>query len=409
MDAHVIVVGAGLAGLRAAQVLHQAGREVLVLEAGEEVGGRVRTETLDGFRCDRGFQLLNPAYPAAKAALDMAKLDLHAFGRGVEVRDGSRVATLVDPTRRPQDTGKLLTSGYIRPKQIAKLTAWLAPTGRAETDDDTTLRESLGAAGVHGKLRTQVLERFLAGVLLEDTGETSAQFVRSLIGYFLRGTPALPSQGMQAIPAQMAAPLRQHIRLGERAVAVRPGSVTTEGGQYTAEGVVLATDPRTAHELAGAGGPAPRMHGVVTDWFAADDAPTDAPLLRLEARAQAGPVLNAVVVSNAVPSYAPAGRHLLQTSSLLEPGRAPASVAQVTAHLRAIYPGLDNSLEHLTRHEIRDALPAVPPPYEPRPQVLLEPGLALAGDHRGGASIQGALESGARAAQALLAAGPTGS
>ena len=59
----VLVVGAGLAGPQYARVLSRAGRSVVVVEATDEVGGRERTELVDGFRCDRGFQLLNPAYP----------------------------------------------------------------------------------------------------------------------------------------------------------------------------------------------------------------------------------------------------------------------------------------------------------------------------------------------------------
>ena len=82
----VLVIGAGLAGLQCARVLSRAGRSVDVVEANEEIGGRVRTEIVDGFRCDRGFQLLNPAYPDARSQLDLSALDLQAFGRGIAVR-----------------------------------------------------------------------------------------------------------------------------------------------------------------------------------------------------------------------------------------------------------------------------------------------------------------------------------
>ncbi len=55
MSLDVIVVGAGLAGLHAALRLQAAGREVIVLEASDAVGGRIRTDEVDGMLLDRGF------------------------------------------------------------------------------------------------------------------------------------------------------------------------------------------------------------------------------------------------------------------------------------------------------------------------------------------------------------------
>ena len=97
----VIVIGAGLAGLRAAVLASEQGHDVTVLEATQRVGGRVYTELIDGFRCDRGFQLINPGYPDAQRALNLKDLDLHALGRGVAVRDDSGVQILADPFRHP--------------------------------------------------------------------------------------------------------------------------------------------------------------------------------------------------------------------------------------------------------------------------------------------------------------------
>ena len=84
----VLVIGAGLAGLQCARVLARGGRTVQVVEASDDIGGRVRTDVLDGFRCDRGFQLLNPAYPDAKSQLDLRALMVRKqirFGDGLYV------------------------------------------------------------------------------------------------------------------------------------------------------------------------------------------------------------------------------------------------------------------------------------------------------------------------------------
>ncbi len=402
--ADVVVVGAGLAGLQCARRLTERGVEVLVLEANEEIGGRVRTELVDGFRCDRGFQVLNPSYPALRRNVDLDRLRLQRFGRGLLVRRGDRRTPLVDPTRRPRAVPDMLLSGLLRPDRVTRMAIWLAPAlgpvDRLLAGPDTSMRESLDAAKVDGPLRTEVLERFLAGVILETDGSTSAAYVRLLLRSFALGTPGLPAQGMAALPAQLAAPIRERIRCGVAVSAISPTGVTTEDGVLEADVVVCATDPRTANRLVGS--PLPAMKGLVTDWFVADEAPIDSDLQVVEADASAGPLVNAAVVSNAAPSYAPAGRHLIETTAVLAPGHEPPPLAAVRAHLVALLgPGADQA-EPITRHVVRDALPAQPPPLKVRRPVDLGDGVIVCGDHRDTASLQGAVVSGTRAAEAVL-------
>src|SRR3954468_20453441 len=102
MDAEVIVVGAGVAGLRCGAELEAAGVDVRVLERADAVGGRVRTDVVDGFRCDRGFQLLNPAYPAARRPLAVSALQLRQFGAGALVRRDRGLVVVADPRREPR-------------------------------------------------------------------------------------------------------------------------------------------------------------------------------------------------------------------------------------------------------------------------------------------------------------------
>src|SRR3954466_1298194 len=89
----VVVVGAGLAGLACARRLAASGVAVTVLEAADGVGGRVRTDVVDGFRCDRGFQLLNPAYPEARRVLDLPALRLPPLPARRVVASGPRRPT----------------------------------------------------------------------------------------------------------------------------------------------------------------------------------------------------------------------------------------------------------------------------------------------------------------------------
>tara|TARA_B000000441_G_C21745995_1_gene357775 strand:- start:842 stop:1396 length:555 start_codon:yes stop_codon:yes gene_type:complete len=98
-EVEFVVVGAGLAGLAAALTLHRAGREVLILERDESVGGRVRTDLEDGYVLDRGFQVLLTAYPEVARHIDLDALDLRPFVRGVNVWDNGSFTELSDPRR----------------------------------------------------------------------------------------------------------------------------------------------------------------------------------------------------------------------------------------------------------------------------------------------------------------------
>ncbi len=270
---------------------------------------------------------------------------------------------------------------------------------------DASLADSLDAAGFHGPLRTEVFEQFLAGVLAESDGSTSARFARLLVRSFSLGTPGLPTQGMAAIAHQLAAHLAVPPELEAPASAIEAEgggwTVAVPDGDAHAPVVVVATDPVTAGRLTGA--PVPAMKGLVTWWFSAPSAPVEHKLLMLDGRHGTGPVVNTAVVSNAAPSYAPAGRHLVQATALLA-GEVPAE-ALVRSQLASLYDCPTDAWELLATHAIPNALPVMPPPLEVRREIAFGLGLFVCGDHRDTASIQGALVSGRRTAEAILAQG----
>jgi predicted NAD/FAD-dependent oxidoreductase len=392
MNADVIVIGAGLAGLRAARVLTEAGRTVLVVEASDRVGGRVTTDEVDGFRLDRGFQLLNPAYAELRAAVDLGALDVRGFERGVAVRDADGLTVLADPLRHPVTAVRAAGSRYLRPGQLRAAIGWL--NGHDTRADDRSLAASFDRAGFTGPLR-DVADIFLA----DERGETSAAFVRSLVGWFLRGTPGVPAGGMRALPAALAEGL--DVRLQTRAVAVnrRPGGVEVQvdgADPLLARAVVVAVDPGSVGELTSQ--PSVPMRGLVTWWFAAPVAPTQRRLLFVDA-ARRGPLVNTAVLSNVAPDYAPAGRHLVQCSAVLT-GPAP-DEAEVLRHAAAIYGAPTDDWQLLAVHEVPNSLPVTMPGMQ-RPPIDLGGGVFLAGDHVEGASIQGALLSGRRTAEAVI-------
>lgn len=410
MECDVLVIGAGLAGLQCARVLQRVGLSVQVWEAADQVGGRVRTEQVDGFRLDRGFQVLNPAYPAVRRGVDVPALRLQPFAPGVAVRREDRRAVVADPRRAPHLLAAVLRSGYVRPRELAQLTRWigpaLGPPSRLTGDRDTTLARSLDAAGVHGPIRAEIIEPFLAGVLLEEDGSTSAGFARLLTRAFLRGTPGLPAEGMQALPRQLAAHLTGGIRFEHPAEAVRPvpGGVRVAGpsGTASARAAVIATDPVVAGRLAGV--EVPPMKGLVTYWFAASERPAGVPMIILDGRGRVrgqrpGPVINTAVISNVAPTYAPPGQHLVQATCQIRDGETVRSEDEVRRHLADIYEQDTGTWALLARHVVPEAVPAQPAPLRLRRSVEIGDGMYVCGDHRDTASIQGALVSGSRTAR----------
>ncbi|MDN7121488.1 FAD-dependent oxidoreductase [Nocardioides sp. ChNu-153] len=415
-EADVVVVGAGLAGLRCAHELERAGLDVVVLDREDAPGGRIRTAVVDGHLVDRGFQLLNPGYPAVRRWVDTAALDLHAFDAGVAARGADGVRRLGHPWHAPGLLPASVRAVAGSVPGTLGLLRWAAPLltpgrgslgRRLAARPDATLAASLDAAGVGGLPRT-VLDRFLAGVLLEDAGASSAQYARLLVSSFLQATPALPRDGMEALPRQLAARLSGPVRTGVEVEAVERSTgsggprVRTAGGEYVARAVVVATAAPGAEALLGV--PAPASHGVVTEWYSTTEppAPRDrARLLHVDGRGRPhGPLVNAAVMSAAAPSYAPPGRHLIGASALLGPDR-PVPSAAMHDHAGELLGSDPRGWELLRRDEVPHALPAQEPPLTLTRPTDLGDGVFVAGDHRDTASIQGALVSGHRAATAV--------
>ena len=399
--AEVVVVGAGLAGLSAATRLVAAGIDVQVLEAGAHAGGRLATERIDGFVVDRGFQVLNTGYPRA-ADLDLGALGLGWFERGAVVRVDGEAHRVVDPRQRPAAVVGTATApiGTLRDKAALvafSLRAGYTPVGRLLAAPERTAERSLRAAGLGTTALDRFLRAFLAGVLLEDELTTSSRYLDLLWRSFVRGAIGLPADGMQAVGEQLAARAGSgRIHLHTTVRSVTPRSVVTDAGRWTADAVVVATDPGTAARLLpSVEASAPRQ--VTTHFHVLAESPWSAPLIVLGT--PQGRLVNTVVLSDAQPRYSPVRRALV-ASSTLQPTREDEVRAEIaTAH--GVAPA---DLDHLTTVTVSGAQPAAVPPLQLRRPVDLGDGLFVCGDHRDTPSIQGAMASGARAARAVLRA-----
>jgi phytoene dehydrogenase-like protein len=402
-EVDVVVVGAGLAGLAAARHLVAHGRTTVVLEASDGVGGRMRSDVIDGVTVDRGFQLLNPAYPEAARVLDLDALALRPFTAGVLLAgaDGCR-PIVADPRRTPSALGSTVRSTPGSRLEQLRFAAYAAgvgylPVSRIVDRADTTIGETLQPFGA---ITDRVLAPFLRGVLFDDSMTTSRRFVELVLRSFVRGTPSVPSAGMGAIPLQLAAGL--DVRLSMPVRSATPTSVALgDGTTIAARAVVVATDPAAAAALL-PGLAVPHMNSGTTWWHLAD-VPSSAltqgiPVLVVDPDRR-GPVVNSVAVSAAAPAYAPDGRALVATTAL----GLDVDEADVRRHL-ALMHGCD--VDHwatVAVHRIAACVPAMPQ-GAPLTREASYDGVFVAGDHRDTASIQGALVSGRRIASAVLRA-----
>jgi phytoene dehydrogenase-like protein len=398
-SADVVVVGAGLAGLNAAHHLAEAGLDVMVLEADPQVGGRIRTDEVDGFRLDRGFQLYNPSYPEGIRSLDHEALDLKPFVAGAVLVTDKGPRWMVDPRRAGRASLRNLRAP-LGPRGMLQVTRYVV--GCAVTDPrelqqrpDMSTREAFSRSHLGGTAMSLLLTPFLSGVLADPDLRSSRRFTDFVLRSLVRGTPSVPAVGMQAIPDQLARPLRSRIFRGVRVESVTPTRVETAAGGIDCEAVVVATDPGTAARLV-PGVPQPTMRSLTTWYFSIDedDLYGGRPVLVLESDGR-GPLTNAVVMSYAAPDYAPAGRHLLQATAV---GLPDADVAAVRRHLAELYGVPTGHWELIGHYPIAEALPAAVPPFSVRGTQEFD-GIVVAGDHRDTPSIQGALVSGRRAAQ----------
>jgi len=426
-DGDCVVVGAGLAGLACARRLVAAGRRVAVVEAADRVGGRVATDTVDGFRIDRGFQVYNDAYPEGQSQLDLTALDLGRFEPGALIADRGRLRRVADPWRRPLAAlggfldGSVgiadgLRTARLRADAVRALRAGtLDPDARPEGVERTT-REELEARGFSRAFVERFFGPFFGGVFLEQALETASTVFLFDFAMFALGSACLPRGGMEAIPRQLAAGLPEGaVRCGCPVRSVEPGGgiapgrvVLANGGMLTARTIVVATDMTTAarivpESLRGAWADR-RSNGTRLVAFAAERSPLGSPTLLVSAEPE-GPIDNLTVPSDVAAGYAPPGAALVTVSVR---GSWTGSDVELAAEIRrqasSWFGAAVRDWRSLAIVHVPAALPGETPSDRSWRHIepALGPGLFLCGDHCSSASINGALGSGRRCAEAML-------
>jgi glycine/D-amino acid oxidase-like deaminating enzyme len=382
----VVIVGAGLAGLSAAIHCQNAGRSVIVIEANDRAGGRVTSDHIDGYICDRGFQLINSKYPALVALNVIHEIDFIPAPRTIEVSLGTERIALGDPRSAPfsalhRGTGTLSEKVNFARFIFSKL------------KDGRSLGQSLRDAGC-GSTYERVLRPFLEGVFLTDPDNVDANYGQIVIRSFVSGSPGIPKFGIGQLSHALASRI-SNIELNVRAERIVGNKVETSSGTFEGSDIIVATDATTATQLLELGDVV-HMVGCITWYHTSDDNPSGTGHLVIDGQNR-GPVINSLVISDISSAYAPAGKHLISSTTHLG-----TSESEVRRHLAIMWGAQTRDWQLIAKYEIPSALPLQSVGRGLTQPTKILDHLYVVGDHRSVPSQQGALFSGALAAQLIL-------
>lgn len=406
----VVVIGAGLSGLAAARQVQQSGLSVVVLESSDAVGGRVRTDNVDGFLLDRGFQVLLTAYPELTTQVDMDALDLQAFDPGALVWLQSKNGTpgkghvVSDPFRKPSTlfATTFAPIGSVIDKLrivVLRLRVLRGAAPNLLRNNDMSTLDALRSAGFSHRMIKTFFTPLFGGVQLDPQLATSRRMFDIIFRSLSEGQSVLPARGMQALPEQLASHLAHNTVRLNAPVASLDGTtvVLSTGERITSRAVVVATEGPTASKLLDLPPVQSRTAGCV--YFSADSPPNDKKYVILDGSGK-GPVLNVALISNIAPSYAPPGKHLIAAAL---PGVITGDLEQLARkQLREWWGPQVDGWKHLRTYAISHGGPVQSAPFSPKQRVSLGNGRFVCGDHRDTGSIQGALYSGRRCGEAVV-------
>ena len=377
MSKSVVVVGAGLAGLTCAIYLQRSGVGVTVLEASDRVGGRVKTDSVNGFLFDHGFQVINPNYSEIKRLDALSGIEFFEIFNNLRIIENSNETKI--GLSHPINTFKI---GSIGEKvAFVNLLASKSKSG------------NLGqSAEKFANLYSRVLSPFLRGVFLTNPDLIRADIAREIIRSFILGRPGVPETGVGQLSEALADQVLD-VKLNARVDEIKKGSVRGNFGTINFDEIVVATDLTTAAQMLDLG-EIPKTLSSTTWYHATSEEISDDNYLALDAKS---PVVNSLVISKVSKSYAPAGINLVSSTTI-----APISESEVRKELSKIWKCETRNWDLAARYEIKQALPLRFDLDVLNRNPEISEGIYVAGDHRSVPSQNGAMRSGRRAALEII-------
>ena len=400
MNRDTIIVGGGLSGLACAQTLHRAKHPFQLLEKSDRIGGRVQTDSVNGFQLDRGFQVLLTSYPSAKRCLNYEDLSLGTFNAGAKIFTDGVFHTLGDPRRHPSTLFQSLNNPFTRMSDQLKLGLLhlnLGPQASSRQSSEAYFKQ----VGFSDAFINSFLRPFFGGVFLDNDLSTTSDNFAFTFSHFTSGRAAIPAGGMSKIPEQMAASLPpSQIKMNKEVSELSSDFVRLNTGEKLAfDTLVVATPFDVAADLLNA--QTERLWNATTCmYFACDTPPVEHKFLMLNGE-QNGYVNLVVIPSLVTQNLAPNGRHLICVS--LKSGLV-ASPENIKSELQRWFGSTSQTWQHLKTYQIPQGLPAATPETKKdKFSEKLPANTFICGDHTGLSSIEQALKSGREAAQTILA------
>ena len=372
-----VVIGGGLAGLSAAITLQEAGESVELYEASDDLGGRVRSDYIDGYILDRGFQLINSGYSEIKRLKVIGEIDFCTSDRTIDVITPFGISSIGDPRLHPI----LATRSPLG--SLAEKIAVLKFVGD-KPNSAISLRDALLASGT-GDLYENVLKPFLRGVFLTDLENIDSAYGREIIKSFVAGDSGLPRAGAGALSSALGARI-ENVVLNNPIDSLK---------QFAGKKVILAADAATTAQLTHI----PVESGFTTSytWYHALPAGLVSSK-RLRVTSTANPIVNSIALSNVVSQYAPEGKTLISSTSI-----SSITDAQALNEISKFWGVAPSEFELIKRYDIRNALPVFKPGSQGVKSSRVNDELFIAGDYLTAGSQNGALLSGRLAAMESLA------
>ena len=375
-DLDVLIVGGGLAGLNAAIHCQARGANVKVLESSDRPGGRVASDVIDGFICDRGFQLVNSNYPALKELEVMNELEFQLAPKVVEISLDKGRHHIGDP--RSAFLSVFDRSLGTIPEKIALLKFIYGPKLKNDSLADGLMR--------CGLTYERVLRPFLQGVFLADPKHVDATYGQLILRSFVSGAIGIPRNGVGELSYALAKRVSD-ISYNVQVDRIVDKKVYSTHGVFTADKIIVATDATTATQLLGLT-EIPKMVGCITWYHAVQSNPSGTGRIVLDGENR-GPVINSLVISDISRNYAPAGFHLVSTTTGVN-----TTESDVRRHLALMWAVSTHDWQLIAKYEIPAALPLQSIGRSLSQSHKVNDHLYVAGDHRTVPSQQGALFSG---------------
>ncbi|KGA07439.1 MAG: hypothetical protein GM48_3900 [actinobacterium acIB-AMD-7] len=376
MDFDCIVIGAGLSGLTASRNLQRYGKSVLLIESENEVGGRVRSDLVDGYILDRGFQVINPKYPQVKKSGVIKSIDFRKISGSIRLDDeGIKVGYALGSISNK--SGPLLEKRkfieFVYSKKVSNSHNFGLYTNNFPN------------------FYQKVLNPFLTGVFLTNPKDIAADVVQEILKSFIRSLPGIPAKGVGEFSKALAKPIK-NLKLNESVKNISKNRVVTVSGQYTASFIVVAAGPIASDELLKKTTQI-KMLSSTTSYFSTDETLVDASNLVIS---KGSNLVNSIVISEVSKKYAPIGQSLISATSLKD-----LSESEFRIELSKIWKSDANNWNHVARYEIKNSLPLHTPGKNRYPNLQLDDWLFTIGDHMSMPSQQGAMESGALVAERI--------